>query len=561
MMNLAKFENQMKDVILKRGKDYFNKGRVLEMKKAGENQYIVTIKGTDLYTVTVKLDDNDKIITAGCDCPYDMSLYCKHIGAALFALRDRKSAQKQPKRKAFKAGKSKEPELETILAGLQKEELASIILKISEENPQIKKEIIFKYAPVEDEAAASKKLIREYINSAKRSGFIHWRDVDYALQGANITLGKAKKKLDQGDLQGAIGLNIAILSIVVGIIGYTDDSNGSVGDVIHESLSQIEEAARHAGSKSDEKELNSIFKMILKEAMLKRYDGLEDWRYSLLRACSYFTNRKELRDKLEKQLEQLLDHSNPVPWRAEYHNKEIKLLQFDLIAMNDSEEEIEDFIFQNINYSDFREKAVKLALENREYDKAISLCIEGEKKDHQYPGLISKWKKYLYKTYEMSGDLDSQKELGLQLVYNEGAEYFYKLKKLYSADEWIPVLQEIISKFEKSPYTSMVYEEIMIHEDLNEDLLNYCRTHPSMIEKLYPYLIDEYFEEVNEIYSGYIENSVRNANERRLYKQSCKIIKNYKKIMGDGHAEALITKLKKEYVRRPALLDELNKNK
>ncbi|MBT2697470.1 hypothetical protein J7E79_08595 [Bacillus sp. ISL-40] len=52
-----------------------------------------------------------------------------------------------------------------------------IILDLSDDFPEIEKQLLFKYTPHKDEISSAKKLITESINRAKRKGFIDWRHV------------------------------------------------------------------------------------------------------------------------------------------------------------------------------------------------------------------------------------------------------------------------------------------------------------------------------------------------------------------------------------------------
>ncbi|MFP5112452.1 hypothetical protein ACSU64_08740 [Bacillaceae bacterium C204] len=72
---------------------------------------------------------------------------------------------------------SNEIDLSTILSNQNKEELIRIILDLSEDYPEIEKQLLFKYSSQKDEVSSAKKLITESINSAKRKGFIDWRHV------------------------------------------------------------------------------------------------------------------------------------------------------------------------------------------------------------------------------------------------------------------------------------------------------------------------------------------------------------------------------------------------
>ncbi|MEY2191913.1 hypothetical protein AB7942_04125 [Neobacillus sp. BF23-41] len=129
--------------------------------------------------------------------------------------------------------RSSEIDLKTILTNQNKEELMRIILDLSDDFPEIEKQLLFKYTSHKDEISSAKKLITESINRAKRKGFIDWRHVAPALQGADLTLQKAQEKVDKGEWESAILLSLVVLSPVVKMLNFSDDSNGSIGDVMN----------------------------------------------------------------------------------------------------------------------------------------------------------------------------------------------------------------------------------------------------------------------------------------------------------------------------------------
>jgi hypothetical protein len=196
-----------------------------------------------------------------------------------------------------------------------------------------------------------------------------------------------------------------------------------------------------------------------------------------------------------------------------------------------------------------------------EYAAVIELCGQGEKVDVEYQGLVHKWKKYRFQAYEGLGDIPKLREMALQFLYKNEYSYYAKLKTLYHPSEWEEVLQEILETFEKDTYLPSAYLEILKVEKLFRKLLEYCNHHISSIQDLYPYLIEDYFEEVNHIFKQLIETSAEEASDRKKYKVVCKQIKTYKKVCGDIHAHQLISDLKQKYIRRPAFIDELGKIK
>ena len=453
---------------------------------------------------------------------------------------------------------NQENNLESILQNLQKGELINIILEISEDYSDIEKRLLFKYADNKDELAASKKLIREYINNAKRSGFIDWRHVDQAVQGAEMTLEKAQEKIKSGQTESAVQLSLAVLSPVVKMLNYSDDSNGTVGDVIYSALNTVEQAVEAGIDHLNDREHKKLFDSILKEALKEYYDGWSDWRYNLLKVCTYFSAKLDLRKRLEKQLE-ILSQEVGKTWRSDYDQKEIKLILLQIIERNDGADKAEEYIYANIQYSDFRKNAIANESNKGDYKKVIQLCLEGEKIDRaaSKPGLVTQWQELRYLAYENLGDIEKQRLLARELLFHNEFQYYEILKGLYERDEWDGVIKTIVKETEGQ----RVYLDIIKAEKMTSHILDYCQQHISYVIDLYPYLIEDYLNEVNQLFVKYIEEEASEASDRRGYKNVCKIIKTYKNACGIIHSHKIIGELKQKYPRRPALLDELGKIK
>lgn len=54
-MKLSDFEENVEDVILDRGKNYFRQGHVGMIDEIVKNQYIVEVEGSEYYTVEINL--------------------------------------------------------------------------------------------------------------------------------------------------------------------------------------------------------------------------------------------------------------------------------------------------------------------------------------------------------------------------------------------------------------------------------------------------------------------------------------------------------------------------
>jgi hypothetical protein len=559
-MDFINFEDYIDNVILKRGKDYFTHGHVERITEVNHNHFVIEVSGSENYIVEIFIDDSGEIVDASCDCPYDWGDYCKHQVAAFYALNEQ-SVEIISKPSKKKASLKNKIDLEQIVSNLSKEELIQIVLNISKEHQEIEKKLLFKYAPTEDEITSSKKLIREYINKYKRRGFIEWNDVYDALNGAHMTLDKARQKIEINDIESAVYLGLSVLSIVVDMLQYCDDSSGYVGNVIDDSLSFIDEALLNGMARLNEREQKKLYDSIVKEALHKRYEGWTDWRNSLLESCIYFCGNAGLRKKLENQLNIMVASISDRSWDAEYERNNLDLLLLKIIEHYDEEEVSQRFIYERIQYSPFREKAILRLLDKGDYKEVVSLCKEGEELDKKYPGLVSKWKKYQLQAYEELGDIEKQRELMLGFLYKNEFSYYAKLKELYKPNEWERIEQDILIYFEKQSYIQSAYVDILLVEKLYGKLLEYCRRDISSIVYYYQYLLNDYFDEVNDIFKQYIERIAEQASDRKKYKSVCKVIKTYKKVFGDIRGKIIISQLIQSYNRRPAFVDELGKIK
>lgn len=84
-----------------------------------------------------------------------------------------------------------------------------------------------------------------------------------------------------------------------------------------------------------------------------------------------FFKSKELRKKLEKQLDTLLEKAG-TSWNAKYDHKEVKLLQLDIIEKCEGLDAAKRFIYENINISEFRKKAIAFEFQLEDYKRLSS---------------------------------------------------------------------------------------------------------------------------------------------------------------------------------------------
>ena len=573
-MNLNYFENSIERKILARGYEYYENNYVTSVKETEENVFEAEVEGTELYTVEVELDDQANIIDTQCDCPYDMGDYCKHQVAVFLALRNMKgknsTANKQTPQnskgsesvlKSPVLKKRKAPDLEEILSDRTKEELVEFLLDLASENEEIKQRIELNFEDGNDEGELSKSiaLIGTFIrNNSDKHGFVAYGDAYEAVKGADLVLEKARFASEQNKTVHALQLSLCVIHEMMDLLQGADDSDGVIGGVIEESLAFIDELMVDEELKPVNKE--TMFNKLIEEAFNRRYEGWTDWRIDLLESCSKLADTSYLRSKLETHLILMIENGEGDSWSVNYLAERVNLIRYHLVIKHDGQKRAQEFIKKNLQYSNFREMAIEIAMNKKDYDYVIKLTLDGEDKDKSLRGLVEQWKKYRYKAFQLSGKLDEQRGLAMDFILNGSFEYYKELKDTYATKEWPSVYPKIIFLLENQNKTFQdVYTRILIEEGEKQKLLEYVQGSPSSVETYYKHLIPEFKEEIYTVFLQYIEQSAARAGNRRDYQGVCAIIRNLNKAGGKERASEIKQKLFNNYANRPAFRDELSK--
>jgi hypothetical protein len=547
-ITLTNFEECIDDTILSRGWGYYKSGNIIALEYDG-GEWVAEVEGSEYYTVKVNLSDGGEILGSNCDCPYDWGGYCKHQAAVFYALRN----QEESDVTAAKAVKREN--LETVLGKLDRQALLSIILEIAGRDGRIKEELLMRFSEEADIAKKARGVIKSAINSVSYGGFVEYKDVDRATDGADAVLAMIDDKIAVGDTLSAVKLCVIVLEEMGVLFDHCDDSNGYVSGAIYSAIEKIAAAVddiEDMGSvESDE-----VFDFIYKHAQNEIYDDWTEWREELLSAAIPLCGNPANREKIEEYLSNW-QVSIAVGSSESYKIRVLQKLQLQIISLFDGEAAANRYIKQHTDNPDFRRIAIRNAMENKQYDHALTLCSNGEKQDANYAGLVREWKQLRCQVYEKTGDIQQQKALTRELLIDGDFEYFLKLKPLYSEVEWPHIVQEILTDLGTNS-RSGVYVKILIHEELKLQLLKYCEKNIDEITSYYTYLLPEWESEVGPIFTQYIRERAARAHGRGDYRDVCDIIKHYKIACGQ-EADSIKNELREQYVRRRAFLDELSK--
>ncbi|WP_291300365.1 hypothetical protein [Desulfosporosinus sp. BICA1-9] len=435
------------------------------------------------------------------------------------------------------------------------------MLDIVTEYEEIKRRIELNFDDGNDEDGLSKSiaLIRTFIsNNSDRHGFVAYGDTGDAVKGADLVLEKAHFALEQNKPVHALQLSLCVIQEMMDLLQGADDSDGVIGEIIEESLAFIDEMSGDIELKPIHKE--TMFNKLIEEASHRRYVGWTDWRIDLLESCSELADTSDLRGKLEKYLILMLENEEGDSWGVNYLAERVNLIRYHLVEKHDGQKKAQEFIKNNLQYSNFREMAIESAMNKKDYDYVIKLTLDGEDKDKSLRGLVNQWKKYRHEAFKLSGKIDEQRGMAMDFILDGSFDYYEELKNTYATNEWPSVYPKIIFLLENQKKTYQdVYTRILIEEGEKQKLLEYVQGSPSSVETYYRHLIPEFKEEIYLLFLQHIEQCAARAGNRKDYQRVCAIIRNLKKAGGKERTSEIIQKLFNKYANRPAFRDELSR--
>ncbi|REE81545.1 hypothetical protein A8990_11870 [Paenibacillus taihuensis] len=275
-MKLSDFEKVVPSSIVERGKEYYKNFHVVELEEIDDRFYRAEVEGSDYYEVRVQIDEANEIQFTSCDCPFDMEAICKHQVAVFLELRKYLSDTN-----ANTKLKSSQAHLSDQLNALSKEQLVSLLVDYAQEMKEVKSrlEVYFMQLSENEDMNQYVKLIRTYAKRyAERDGFVSYRNVSRAVEGAEIVLEKAWEADDKGESVRAAQISFCVLHEMAKLMPSSDDSDGIIGGLIDQCLQLI------ATVVESEESLSPNVRVALLHTLLQaaQSEELTDWKLPLL---------------------------------------------------------------------------------------------------------------------------------------------------------------------------------------------------------------------------------------------------------------------------------------
>ena len=550
-MDLDDIEKEIDAVILSCGREYLQRGLVRTLTNLSGGDFVAKVQGSDLYTVLVKLDvPTNAVLSLDCSCPYDAQI-CKHGVAVLLLMREERTDKPQTLL-------SPQAPLKRRLENQSKENLVKLLVSLASESEVIARRI--EMAVFEGDAEAwvreSRLLIRSYIEDhADRHGFVEYGDVDKAVDGARLVLEQARDA-KEGSL--ALTLSFCVLEEMLDLLQSADDSSGTIGGVIEESLECVGEVLSAVDSGS-EWEVERYFGMLVAESADRRFHGWSDWQLRLLGWALGLATTPEQKALWDQQVVAIATYHKKESWSFDYFGEQTAMMQYHWLIQHEGEMPAREFLQNHLRYASFRELAIGEALQVGRYDEGLDLAREGEIQDRDLRGRVLKWKSLAYEVARASGRLDLQRKTGRELVEAGDYDYYPLLKATYSSDEWRSVYPDILRSLEKSRPYERVYTRILVEEQEFEKLLAYVSLRPERIEEFYRVLMPRFRPAVIRLFEAHIQETAGQSTTRRAYQNVCRLIQMLQQAGGEPEASQIAATLLTRYTNKPAFREELKR--
>ena len=413
-MNLSNLKTYVPAVLYKRGLDYFERDFVEQLTEDAPNRWNALVEGTRYYEVSVKLTEAESVVTTSCTCPFESDSLCKHEVAVCLAIRTYKEEN-------VSAAGDGLPQLKA----LKKDELLEILEDLVQRQPAVNLYLTEKFSnPDGMDEEMARRIIRKSASRASRRGFIEWDRTDQALEGAWEVQEYVNSLEPQQHGEKIVRLSLIVIEECSSMLQMADDSSGTFGSAINESLAKIDETLSEWSEGLNESIVDEMLELVYPHILFGLEQDITDAAADLMEIVMQWNERGDFAEKFVGFIDKVISSKEMQNKSYRYDEERFRMFQLGILQEQGDNEAIEGFYLKHHHYSKIRKAQIRQALDAGEFDQVIRLCAESERMDAKLPGLVYDWKKMRFEAYEGKG---SQAEM-IELAYLfalEGEELYY----------------------------------------------------------------------------------------------------------------------------------------
>ncbi len=576
MLTLKNFELQISSKIVHRGREYYENTAVVDLEETEDGLWCAEVMGSDTYEVEVRIFKRNRVESYSCNCPYDGDI-CKHIVAVLFVLKEELNNVPVQKKAIPKI------DFKELLQKISLEEYQTFILTHAAGDIKFKS-LFERYFADKDYSIDVGKNYTKYLRSLIRDNsdgdYINYRSTHRLTNEINSLLEEGCQLMQKSHFRNAFLLARSVLTEVIELGTYSDDSSGYIGDIISSSIELIKGIAETEVVTTDI--LEEIFDFVRSAISSAVYFEYGDFGYSMVDV--YHTLSIKL-GKEKLYLEYIDDQLKASSVDKDSYRKDYFLVQkIEFLKAIGNVSEAEKIVRKNLHVVNVRRGEVARLIGEKELNAAKELIVEGieiaRKNDH--PGTVAQWEKDLLDIAVLENDKKMVRHYAKHFAFDGGFHliYYNQWKSSFTIVEWEEEIENYIAqtiaaielqhqknkgKLWYSPDTLLLdlLAPIYVEEKYWDRLLSLMSKDPDLnrLIQYHHYLLNIYPLQLLAIYLPAFERKGDIVGNRREYADlAIKMIMVMETIPeGKDEVIAVAKEINRKYPRRPAMIEELNR--
>ena len=400
-----------------------------------------------------------------------------------------------------------------------------------------------------------KQEISSSFSSNTRRGFADWRNCSRLCHDVAGCLENASRSLSAGQRYAEL-FDLCNWTFVKWSNTDKDDSYGE-SQTFWYYVREIWETVYNEGEQSlpHGKMLDGFLKLLDG----KKCGDLDEYIYSFI--LSHFMSEDELAKKAQFLAKEMDDLKKRIPEKDiliyELHSLE-KYYARVLADQRRPIEEIREFLRTSGSYES-GELLAQIETQYGNYPEAVSLYRE-LLAEHPDGSHSNSYRKALMDIFRMQGDTDSYNAVlyGMMMYKPSETKYFLEYKALFTEEEWRREWEDLLRKNRMRMWAILPWLKLegrydLIMENAEPDDDSVLEHYGDLLFPLYP-------ERCLKVMANAADNLAAESKNRHDYRRVAGMLRKICRYPGGREiAGELAEKYRKQYPRRPAMLDELEK--
>lgn len=364
---------------------------------------------------------------------------------------------------------------------------------------------------------------------------------------------------DSGNFAGAIDIFFTILEYGIDCVNHNDDSMGHLGSIMDEGMQGLFSLADTKVCTLDEDSREAFLDRCWTCIEENTFDGW-DWHTDMYELLIALANCD---DEYENIMECLDDDDS---FKHDWNKRRQLQMKRELMLKWKGAEAAHLMMMQNLQIKEFREKAIMEAMESKDYQRAYRLTLDGiaqDKKDR--PGIVPTWNHWMVRIAQKDGNHEFFIKYASLLYlepFDQRDDFYAMLKKEVPVEEWDDFALKLANQALETKHEKK-YADLCSREKWTDKLMEYVRKSKSIydLNQYESQLLTDYREEIISMYINYAYQMMKNSytRNRNTYQEMCRHLNHAIKLGGHDQVRDNIEKLRNNYKRCKALMEELNR--